>query len=582
MNTPLHFAQDRIRMMLKIEDSRRLTGPNLLSDRPGAILEVTVSGYPVERVIATWTAHARRLLDAVGWNAEAKYTRPFEGGANLALSAPIDALYAATEVNEAAWDATVAEITGEAVEDTGDVVARLNTYIADEQNPALLHLRDAAKKHGVSFLSDDDFVSIGLGKGATIWPVDALPNPADVDWNAVHDIPVALITGTNGKSTTVRLLSSIVKADGKAAGLTSTDFIRVGDEILDHGDYSGPGGARTLLRNHQVEVGLLEVARGGLLRRGLALPRADAALITNVAEDHLGEYGINTLPELANAKFVVNRALTQGGVLVLNADDAGIVKQAKHVSTTLCWFSLDAENPVLRSHLAAGGRACFVREGEIVYASAAGEESIIAVEDIPITLHGAAQHNMSNSLGAVGLAKALQISTSAIVGGLRAFRGDPTDNPGRGNYFDIKGARVLVDFAHNVHGLSAIVNTVSRMPAKRRLVTLGQAGDRSDEDIRSLVQAAWQSHPDQVVITALPGYERGRPEGEVPALIHTELNRLGASDAGIHHAPSCLDGVKAAIEWAEEGDLLLLLVLTQREEVFHFLQEAHASEQASV
>ena len=458
---------------LELSDSRRLTGPNLLMDRAGALLEVEIDGYPANAVADAWEAQARRLLDAVGWSTEETATRLFSGGASLALSAPLDALYAATEVNEAAWAHAVASLTGQPQTDKAEALDRLKALIAEEQNPALLRLREAAHQHGVTFLSDDDHVSVGLGTGALIWPTEALPPPTEVAWDTVHNIPVALITGTNGKSTTVRLLAQIVEAAGKKAGLTSTDFIRVGDTIIDRGDYSGPGGARTLLRNTGVDVGLLEVARGGILRRGLALDRADAVLVTNVAEDHLGEYGINTLDALIETKLVVRRALGYGGVLVLNADDAGLVAQAQTIAAERCWFSLDAQNPVVQAHRAAGGRACFVRQGEIIYALGDDEETVAAVEDLPFTLGGAAQHNVANSLGAVSLAKALGLSTTAIAAGLRTFRSDPADNPGRGNYFDIGGAKVLVDFAHNPHGLSAIIDTVRRIPAHRRLVMLG-------------------------------------------------------------------------------------------------------------
>ena len=564
-------------MVLELSDSRRLTGPNLLMDRAGAVVDVAIEGVPVETVSAAWAAQARRLLEAVGWGGEATYTRSFRGGASLALSAPIDALYAATEVNEAAWERAVAALMGETPNDEEAAVARLKTLIEDERNPALLRLRAAARQHGVGFLADDEHVSAGLGAGAVVWPADALPDPAEVDWNAASDIPVALITGTNGKSTTVRLLAAIVEAAGKTAGLTSTDFIRVGDTILDRGDYSGPGGARTLLRDRRVEVGLLEVARGGILRRGLALDHAGAALITNVAEDHLGEYGINTLDELIQAKSVVRRVLGSNGVLVLNADDIGLVAHAGTMNATLCWFSLDAQSPVVRAHQAAGGRVCFVDDGRIVYAEGTKHEIVAAVDALPITLGGAARHNVANSLGAVGLAKALGLATHAITEGLHTFRSDAADNPGRGNLFTVDGATVLVDFAHNPHGLAAIIDTVRRLPAHRRLVMLGQAGDRSDDDIRNLAHAAWQIHPDHIVIMALEDYRRGRPEGEVPALLHNTFLRLGAVEGHITHTATCLDGVKAALAWAAPGDVLLLLVLTQREAVFRLLEEAQTA-----
>lgn len=565
-------------MTLTITDSRRLTGPNLLLDRAGAILEVEIREFAADKVIAAWQRHARRLLEAVGWSEEKTAVRTFPGGASLAFTAPLDALYAATEVNEAAWQAAVAEVQGEKpAEEEASIVARLQGFIDKEQRPALLQLRAAAQAHDVSFLVDDDVVSVGLGTGSQSWPVEEVPDPEAVDWEAIHDIPVVLVTGTNGKSTTVRLLARLCKEGGKTPGLTSTDFIKVGDDIIEEGDFSGPGGARTLLRHRKVDVALLEVARGGMLRRGLPVERADAALVTNVAEDHLGEYGIETLDDLSWAKLVVNRAVREGGLLVLNADDPVLTQRAEHLTTELCWFSLEAANPLVQAHRQDDKRTCFVRDDAIVFADESGEETILPVSDIPITLNGAARHNVANSLGAVCLAKILGLDTATIASGLRAFRNDPSDNPGRTNFFEIDGVQVLVDFAHNPHGIAALIDTVSRIPANRRLVTLGQAGDRSDEDIRNLARAAWQMGPDCVVLMELPGYERGRAEGEVSGLLRDEFLQLGADTDALLPANSCLEAVKTALDWATPGDLLLLLVLTQREAVFTLLEAARTA-----
>lgn len=293
--------------------------------------------------------------------------------------------------------------------------------------------------------------------------------------------------------------------------------------------------------------------------------------LPNVAVDHLGQYGIDTLDDLIQAKLVVNRSLNSNGKLVLNADDEGIVRHAKTVKTPICWFSLDENNPVIIDHLNNGGCVCTIKDNQMIYQSISGQEKIVPINNIPITMNGAAKHNTANCLGAIGLAKSLQINRFAIVEGLTSFRGDLKDNPGRGNLFEINGAKIMIDFAHNVHGMSAIVDTVSSIPAHRRLLLMGQAGDRTDEEIRALTQIAWQIHPDRIVLTDLPVYLRGREEGEVPMIIQKELIRLGSSAASIILTKTPLDGVKEAIDWAQEGDLLLLLILAQRNEVFEYL-----------
>ncbi|MEP0546064.1 MAG: Mur ligase family protein [Rhodothermales bacterium] len=563
-------------MTLSFDDSRRLTGPNLFSDRPGAVLQAAVEDVPIDRVVSVWERHARRLLDALGWADSETFSKPFEGGAHLGFTAPYDALYAATEVNEAAWQAAAAALTDADAPDDAATVETLRAAIAAERAPGLLALRSAAAERGLAFLPDDEFVTVGMGTGSRTWPADALPHPSAVDWGALHDVPVGLVTGTNGKSTTVRLVAAIANAAGRTAGQCSTDFVRVGDEVVERGDWSGPGGARAVLRDPRVEVAVLETARGGLLRRGLALDRATAAVVTNVAEDHLGDYGITSLDGLIEAKLIVRRAVERDGLLLLNADDAGLVRWAASYGGALCWFSLDADDPTLAAHRRAGGTVCFVDGGEIVYASDGERTALLPVSDVPLTLGGAARYNVSNALAAVALAFALDLSADAVRTGLRSFRSDAHDNPGRGNVFSIGGARILVDFAHNQHGAAAVAEAARALPAERRLVLLSQPGDRTDREIQRFARAAWGVAPDHIIIAEIPTYLRGRAPGEIPALIDDELHRHGATEEHITHVADPVEGVRLALDWMAPGDLLLLFVLSHRNEVFALLHEAQA------
>ncbi len=561
---------------MTFDDSRRLTGPNRHTPGPAVVLEATVGEADRERIVAAWERHARRLLGALGWSDERTFVRRHATGASLGFTAPEDALYAATEVNEAAWAAAAADLGGETSPEHAATVERLRAAIAAERNPALRALHAAADRHGVAFFFNDDAATVGLGAGSRTWDVHHLPAPDEVDWSAVHDVPVALVTGTNGKSTTVRLVAAMAAASGRTAGLSSTDFVRVGDEIVDRGDYSGPGGARRVLRDRRVEVAVLETARGGLLRRGLALDRAAVALVTNVAEDHMGEYGIHALDDLIEAKLIVRQAVERGGLLLLNADDAGLVRHAARFSGRLAWFGLDPDAPALAGHRAAGGRTYTVEDGAFVAIRGHRRTEVLPVDEAPITLGGAARHGVANALAAIGLAEALGLPMEGIRGGLRAFRSDPVDNPGRGNYFDIAGARVLVDFAHNEHGIAAIADTVRALPAERRLVMLGHAGDRTDAEIRALARAAWSVAPEHVIITELPEHLRGRAPGEVSALINDEIRRLGAGPEHVTYAPDPATGARLALDWMRPGDLLLLFVLSRRSEVLAMLHEARA------
>ncbi|MCV2888985.1 Mur ligase family protein [Ruegeria aquimaris] len=559
--------------LIRVEDARRLTGPGLLWNRPGAVMDVFFDRLDPERVTSLWMHHARRVLDALGWQDEAAITRVFTGGANLALSAPMDQLYSAIFAAQTAWHFCAAELLGERPGDFDRMISDLSGVMETETNPALIALIRAAEEHGIDFLCDDEAVSIGHGTGSRTWPVDALPAPDQVDWAALHDIPIAFVTGTNGKTTTTRLLEAIARASGKTAGLTSTEFVRVGDEILDRGDYSGPGGARMLLRDPRLEIACLEVARGGILRRGLPTRAARAAVVTNVANDHLGQYGVNTVPELAQAKFAVHRALAPGGVLALNADDAYVRAEAVRTEANIWWFSLDPEHAEIHAAKAAGQPCAYLRGETLVLFDGTAEQDILPVADVPITMNGAARYNVLNALAALCLARAMDIPVTAIRQGLRNFRPDPTDNPGRCNEFTHNGARVFVDFAHNPHSIAAVCEALANLPAKRRFIMLSHAGDRSDQDIRDVTTTALGFQPDIVVAAELPDYLRGRQLGEIPALIEQAATGAGLAKTQIQRADSPTEAARMILDQVNPGDLALLLVLSERDRVFALLED---------
>jgi UDP-N-acetylmuramyl tripeptide synthase len=516
-------------------------------------------------------------LDAVGYPDENTAYRVFDGGASLLISAPIDVLYSMCELNEVAWASAVHACgEGEAPE-FGEEFPRLNKLFDSERNPALLSLQQASHDHGVPFLWDDDEVSVGYGGSTLVWTPDSLPAPDDIDWKAIHSIPVVLVTGTNGKSTTVRMTASIMASAGYSAGLTSTDFIRVVVRVIDTGDYSGTGGARTLMRQSDVEMAVLEVARGGLLRRGLGIERADAVLVNNVAVDHLGEYGINTVEELIPAKFIVQRALRGDDPLVLNADDVGVVGYSTQLDHTIAWFSLDPANPVVQAALCEGATACYLKDGWLCAANGhegrVNERKVAEVEHIPATMGGVVRYNVSNALAAMSLAIALGIEDPAIRDGLATFRGDETDNPGRGNWFKHEGVRILVDFAHNPHGMSALAEAVRQVEAERVMVLIGQAGDRTDKDIQDMTRAACLMKPDFLLVCAMPGYERGREPFDVAEVIRKTALQAGIAANSITLFPSPKDATKQALEQARPGDLLVLLALSERQEALTLVHE---------
>jgi cyanophycin synthetase len=540
-------------------DARRLTGPSLLANVPGAILDVACSAVDADRLIPVWSKHVERMLAELDWtHCEFSFLK-LSGGVSLFFSAAIDALYAASEINEWAWAACDAELNGADEPNYAETLATIRASIAEEANPALLQLEAESIAHEMTFLWDDDEASIGLGRHSQTWPVRELPKPDSLDWSEHGDVPIGLVTGTNGKTTTVRLATHILRSANKNVGLSSTDWIAVNDNILDRGDWSGPGGARAVLREQSVDVAILESARGGLLRRGLGVNVADVALITNIAEDHLGDFGSQNLAELMDIKWIVSRAVVVQGRLILNADDALLVSKACSYPGEIVWFSLHAENPTLKKHVAAGGTGFVLDEDELLLVSGDTRDSICRSTDIEITLNGAARHNVANSLAASALTFCLGASLTDIRAGLTTISQD--DNPGRCNVYDIAGRKVLVDFAHNPHAMQALFDMAQALPAERRALCFGQAGDRPEHAIRELARDAWSIGLDKVVISELADYHRGREAGEVFSIIKDELLLNGADAAQIEHFDEETDSLTAAMTWAQPGDLVIMLAL---------------------
>jgi cyanophycin synthetase len=546
-------------------DARRLTGPNILWDKAGSILDVSCTSDEADQLIPFCESRIHQMLDAVGWGHETVSHIRLTGGASIAFSGPIDALYAASAINEWVWACCDAEFNGAEQPDFDEAVATIREAIAAEVNPPLLALEQAAADHGVSFLWDDDDVSVGHGSGSETWPFRELPDPADIDWSARHDVPVGIVTGTNGKTTTVRIAKHILQTAGRNVGLSCTDWVSVNDRIIDRDDWSGPGGARMVLRQNDVDVAILETARGGLLRRGLGVNTANAAVLTNIAEDHIGDFGSRSREELLNIKWVISHAVAAAGVLILNADDKRLVGKSGEFDGTIVWFSLDQDNPVIAKHVASGGLAFVQADDDLVRIEGSERKSICAASEVPVTLDGAAFHNIANSLAAAALTEQLGMTLDDIRNGLVTMSQDA--NPGRSNLYPIRDFKVLVDFAHNPEAMQALFAMARAIPAKRRALCFAQAGDRTDEQIRELAQSAWSIGLELACIAELEHYRRGREAGEVFALIHDELLKCGAREDQIRYFMTESESFDAALDWAEAGDLVVILDLGRASDI---------------
>jgi UDP-N-acetylmuramyl tripeptide synthase len=551
-------------------DARRLTGYNAVFDRIGSILDIACTAEEADQLIPVWADKVARMLEALDWPSSEFAFRRLEGGVSLAFSAPIDQLYAASEINEWAWAAAAFELGASTEEpDFDEALAALKKSAAEEANVELMWLIDEAEAHGKTLLWDDDEVSVGLGKYSLTWPVREIPD--EFDWDGFDDVPIGIVTGTNGKTTSVRFAKHILRAAGHNVGVSSTDWIAVNERIIDRDDWSGPGGARAVLREQEADAAILETARGGLLRRGLGVEHADAALITNISEDHLGDFGSRNLDELLDVKWVISHAVRRSGKLVLNAEDERLVRKADSYDGELVWFSLDPDNAVVTTHVDAGGTAFVLDGDELLRLQGGARESICEAAEIPITMGGAARHNVANALAAAALTSSMGVSLADIAAGLPTMQQD--ENPGRCNIYSLNGFRVLIDFAHNPAAMSALFDMARAIPAERRALCFGQAGDRTDELIRELARDAWAIGLDRVVVSELPKYHRGREHGDVFRIIRDELLEIGAADEQVRHHEEEMESFEDALGWAQPGDLVIMLALGGAKPVQERLEE---------
>lgn len=572
-------------------------GANLFFAGTGATLELTA--VPAEALLlAAWRARVARARAALGWLETGIVARHHANGSSLSIAAPLDQLFLATEVNEwalcaslyerepARWqhleaallvaaieNAPAADGTGPAAIDPpvleeSAAFLRFERLAAREARPELRALLSEADARALPAMLDEKLLTLGAGCGGRSFPIDALPAPDAIPWKSLHDIPIALITGSNGKTTTVRLLAAAAREQGWCAAYNCTDGVFLGGEALARGDYSGPAGARRVLRELRTEAAILEVARGGILRRGVAITRARVALVTNISEDHFGEYGIDDLGGLADTKLSLAGVLPADGVLVLNADDATLRSKAEGLARRfgtapqLAWFALDFDHALLREQRARGGATCGVLAGRMLLSSGTGAAALDlgAVAAMPLTVDAHASYNIANLAGAALAASALGVSPAAIAAVFARFGASLEDNPGRMMRFDAGGVRVLVDYAHNPDGLRGFLQVATQMRSEhgRLGLLLGHAGNRKDEDVQALARVAAAFHPDLIVIKEDEAHLRGRSAGDVPRIIRTELLRLGLPDDALAMRASELDAAQCALDWARPGDVLAL------------------------
>ena len=388
--------------------------------------------------------------------------------------------------------------------------------------------------------------------GARLRQVEAGPGPS----LPVPRVPTVAVTGTNGKTTVTRLIAHMGRAAGLHVGWSNTDGIYLDGELVEEGDWSGPGGAAQVLAQPGIQLAVLETARGGILRRGVGVAHNDVAVVTNISADHLGLGGIQTLDQLAEVKATIVRITRPGGWVVLNADDPRTLAMRRLSRARPFTFGLDPDAPGLREAQTEGGRAATVLDGDLVVLTRGRVDRLLPVLDVPVTLAG--------------------LPREAVLDGLRGFRPDPGQNPGRMNILDLDGRAVIVDMAHNEASLLALLEVARglRLPGGRVHALVGTAGDRSDELIRSLGELAARG-ADRVAIGEKPRYLRGREASELVGLLREGAATVGVTDMPTH--PGELAGLKALAASSAPGDVLALMAPAERSEILAWLDAQGAT-----
>ncbi len=373
-------------------------------------------------------------------------------------------------------------------------------------------------------------------------------------------VPIAAVTGTNGKTTTARMLAHIAKMAGYTPGLTTTDGVYIDGQRTVEGDMTGPVSTRMVLADPQIDLAVLEIARGGLLRAGMGVPSVNVGAVLNVQSDHLGMKGIDTLEQLAEIKRIIVEVAED--CAVLNADDPLVLKMSGYTDAkVICYVTMNPQHGLVREHIRAGGRACALEAGVngqmITLYDKGGHIPLLWTHLIPATLEGRAMHNVQNAMVAAAMAFSMGIKLDAIRQGLRTFDTTFFQAPGRMNVFNEHPFKVLFDYGHNAHAVGVMADLAQRLDVVgRRIVVLAGPGDRRDQDLREIADAV-AGRFDHYICRRDDSL-RGRASDEVPKIQAARLRELGIADSAISVIPDEQEAIEAGLGMSQAGDLLLV------------------------
>lgn len=374
--------------------------------------------------------------------------------------------------------------------------------------------------------------------------------------NSKRSIPIVSVTGTNGKTTTTRLIAHTISLLGSNIGMTSTGGIYINNKCIYKGDTTGYTSAMTLLMNKEIDVAVLETARGGIIRKGLAYDLADVAVITNITEDHLGIDEINTLEELSNVKSLVGEAVKSEGYVVLNADDIVSKSIVNRMKSNIIFISKDKENTLLRENIAKGGYGVYTYNGYIYVEKDGNAVPLVKISKINITLNGKLKYNIENSMSACAALIGLNVNYSVIRKGLTTFCCNEEHNPGRFNMYTVNGATVILDYGHNVEGYRAVVESIKEIKHNRLIGIIGVPGDRLDSNVLQVGNISG-NYFDYIYIKE-DNDKRGRRNGEIAKLLEKGVINSGFNNKNLEIILDEAKALEKAMDNSKPGDIIII------------------------
>ncbi|WP_053361965.1 cyanophycin synthetase [Bacillus sp. FJAT-27251] len=526
-------GQDSIRRLIEIENENPLRGDG--HEKP-------MTKIPFNYTVACFLEKFNLSLDSVPPRGQVVQV---VGNANLSTGG--QAIDVTDEIHP-----TVVEIAVAAAKAVGLDIAGIDLVSKDITKPFCFEESAIIEVNAAPGIRMHHFPSKGKSRDAGKAIVDYLFRDREE-----ASIPIISVTGTNGKTTTTRMIAHFLEAEDRTVGMTNSDGVYIGSQCIDEGDCSGPISARKVLASPQVDIAVLETARGGILREGLAFRYCDVGVVTNVAEDHLGLDGIETFDQLVKLKRLIPEVVIEGGSCVLNADDPEVAKMASYSKGHIVYTSLEETNIHIQDSLRKGRTSWYVdRSGQIICSDKGKKIPFLPAGDIPVTFNGTARHNLANLLQALAASYTQGIDMEVLKERALSFLPDFHFSKGRFNKLDMEGRQIIIDYAHNYAGLKAIFEAVKAMKARRVITVLSAPGDRLDDDIEDLGRLA--ASKSDIMIIKEDAELRGRRSLEVPAILKRAAC-ASLSENHVHLVPAEAEAFIKAWELSKAGDLLLML-----------------------